>query len=140
MCDGESDYDSDNGADDQPETNANNGDASISSADNSTRSYDKIDASLFYLKDGDQDLMTDLDWEELEELQMLYGSSPRETRKEKWKYTRIDWNEFMQMKEHTGSFVRDFHMTMQQFETLVEILRESVQVNECGFPGDRQRN
>jgi hypothetical protein len=46
----------------------------------------------------------------------------------------------MRMKEHTGSVVQDFHMTMQQFETLVEILRESVQVNECGFPGDRQRN
>jgi hypothetical protein len=58
---GESDYDSDNRADDKPEINANNGVASISSADNFTRSYDKIDAALFYLKDGDQDLMTDLD-------------------------------------------------------------------------------
>ena len=77
LCDGGSDYDSDDGADDLPETNANSGDAI-------PHNHMITLMRHFYLEDGDQDLMTDLDWEELEELQMLYGSSPRETRKEKW--------------------------------------------------------
>ena len=83
----------------------------------------------FDLED-DTAIFSDEDWNDLEELYFLLTCDEGEKRKPKWTYRRIDWEHHIEEKLATGTFQATYHMTLQQFNTLVGILREQVEMNE----------
>ena len=53
----------------------------------------------------------------------------RKTRIFKWRHTRIDWQEHLAKEHHTGNFESRYHMDLDKFNTLVDLLRPWITVD-----------
>ena len=55
----------------------------------------------------------------------------KQTRRPKWRFERIDWDEHLQMLRHTRGFQSRYHMTESSFNKLVDILRQDIHINKA---------
>lgn len=68
------------------------------------------------------------DFEDLDDLDTIFGARKQE-RKIKWTHQRVDWDYHWRMLVHTGEFQSRFRMSEDSFETLLEVLRDSLTVS-----------
>ncbi len=55
---------------------------------------------------------------------------PKQTRKKKWKYKRINWKKSLETMDYIGGFVARYRMTEDSFYKLVDILRPAISFDE----------
>ena len=64
----------------------------------------------------------------------VYGDGirrPSQTRQEKYKFDRLDIDAHFEMCRRTDGFQRCYHLSEQAFESLLEVLKDSLAVNEA---------
>ena len=63
------------------------------------------------------------------EFHLLFDSTDVVQRRERWKQSRINWNQHLEMLRHTKGFQSRYHMSEPSFNKLVNILRSDISVD-----------